>query len=275
MSLRKILRGLTPPALTEFYRRARGDFNSPWEGAYKHYRDVPVSGGGYESEAVVAAMAEHTRKLRETLAAGSEPCEEDGDNILLPLLAAGSAEGRPVRILDFGGGMGEGYLRLKAAMAGPVEYHIVELERNCAEGRRLFEGAGDIFFHNALPPGLEKVDIVHINSALQYIEDYAGLLGRLADYRPLYILLVRLSAVEVPTFAAMQKNLEGTRLPYWFFELGEIIRFLGGKGYRLVYKKAAAKKYPQDGLPPWQRLPCGRMSNLLFSRAGAGTGSGN
>jgi len=272
VSFRKILRGLTPPALTEFYRRARGDFDSPWEGVYKNYRDVPVSGGGYESAAVVAAMAEHTRKLKETLAAGLEPCEEfDGDNSLLPLLAAGSAEGRPVRILDFGGGMGEGYLRLKAVMAGPVEYHIVELESNCAEGRKLFEGAGDIFFHEALPPGLEKVDIVHINSALQYIEDYAGLLGRLADYRPLHILLVRLSAVEVPTFAAMQKNLEGTRLPYWFFELGEISRLLEKKGYRLVYKKPAAKKYPQDGLPPGQRLPGGRMSNLLFSRA-AGQG---
>lgn len=271
MSLRKILRGLTPPALTEFYRRARGDFNSPWEGVYKNYRDVPASGGGYESETVVSAMAEHTRKLKETLAAGLEPVEEfDGDNLLLPLLAAGAAAERPVRILDFGGGMGEGYLRLKAAMAGPVEYHIVELERNCAGGRRLFEGAGDIFFHTAFPAEPENVDIAHINSALQYIEDYAGLLARLAAYKPRYILLARLSAVESPTFAALQKNLEGTTLPYWFFNTGEIVQFLAAKGYRLAYKKPAAKQYPQDGLPPGHRLPGGRMSNLLFSRAGAG-----
>lgn len=269
MSLRKILSGLTPPALTEFYRRSRGDFDSPWEGVYKHYRDVPASGGGYESGVVVSAMAEHTRKLKETLAAGLEPEEEfDGDNLPLPLLAACASEGSPVRILDFGGGMGEGYLRLKAAMTGPVEYHIVELELNCAEGRRLFEGAGDIFFHAALPKEMAGVDIAHINSALQYIEDYAGLLGRLADYKPRYILLARLSAVESETFASMQKNLEGTTLPYWFFNTGEIVQLLASKGYRLAYKKPSAKKYPQDGLPPDYRLPGGRMSNLLFSRSG-------
>lgn len=267
MTVRGILRGVAPPALVEFYRRARGDFRSPWEGVYERYRDVPASGGGYESETVLADMAEHTRKLKETLAAGSVPCEErGGDDSLLPLLAA-AAEGHPVRILDFGGGMGEGYLRLKAAVTAPVEYHIVELERTCAEGRKLFEGTGDIFFHTALPAELKNPDIVHINSALQYVEDYAGLLGRLAGYGPRHILLVRFSAVEVPTFAALQKNLEGTTLPYWFFNTGEITGLLAARGYGLAYKNPAAKPYAQDGLPREYRLPGGRMSNLLFSRA--------
>ncbi|MDD5209312.1 MAG: methyltransferase, TIGR04325 family [Elusimicrobiales bacterium] len=268
MSIRNILSGLTPPALTGFYRRARGDFRSPWEGVYKNYRDVPASGSGYSADAVLAAMAEHTRKLKEALASGSGSSGEySGDNLLLPFLAAAVSAGGPVRILDFGGGMGEGYLRLKAALTVPVDYHVVELERTCAEGRSLFRDAGDIFFHEALPQGLENVDIVHINSALQYIEDYAGLLGRLAACAPRYILLVRFSAVEIPTFAALQKNLEGTKLPYWFFNSREIIQLLAGKDYRLVYKEPAAKSYPQDDIPAEYRLPGGRMSNLLFSRA--------
>ena len=268
MSLRKILRGLTPPALTEFYRRARGDFESPWEGVYKHYRDVPASGGDYAGDAILTAMAEHTRKLKENLAAGADPGEDcGGDNLLLPLLAAASTS-RPVKILDFGGGLGDGYLCLKAAMAGPVEYHIVELDRTCAEGRRLFTGAGDIVFHDALPRDLKNADIVHINSALQYIEDYKGLLEQLSDYRPRHILLVRLAAGEIPTFATMQKNFAGTKLPHWFFNIGEITQLLAARGYRLVYKRPAARSYAQDGLPPEYRLPEGRMSNLLFSRVG-------
>lgn len=269
MSIREILRGLTPPALTEFYRRARGDFRSTWEGVYKHYRDVPASLGGYESDDVVNAMAKYTRALKETLSVGREPEENcGGDNLLLPLLAGvTAAPGRPVKILDFGGGMGEGYLRLKAAVPGPVEYHIIELERTCAYGRRLFEGTSDIFFHNALPHGLEKVDIVYVNSALQYIEDYTGLLGRLSDYRPKHILLVRLSVVEIPTFASMQKYLKEKRLPHWFFSSREIIQFLAAKEYRLVYKKPAARRYAQDKLPQEHRLPGGRMCNLLFSHA--------
>lgn len=216
-------------------------------------------------------MAKYTRALKETLSTGREPegnC--DGDNLLLPLLAgATSAPGRPVKILDFGGGMGEGYLCLKAAVPVPVEYHVVELQRTCAVGRRLFEGAGDIFFHSALPQGLGKVDIVCVNSALQYVEDYFGLLGSLADYRPRHILLARLSAVEIPTFAAMQKYLKEKRLPHWFFNSGEIIRFLTAREYRLVYKKPAARRYSQDKLPPEYRLPGGRMCNLLFSRDGS------
>lgn len=268
MSLRKILRGLTPPALTEFYRRARGDFDSPWEGVYKHYRDVPASGVGYKNAAVVSAMLDHTRKIKEDLATGSglvEVCGED--NLLFPLLGAAASTGQPLKILDFGGGLGEGYLCLKAAMAGPVEYHIVELERTCVDGRRLFEGAGDIFFHDTTPQGLEKVDIVHINSALQYIEDYRGLLKRLADYRPRYILLVRLSAGDFPTFATVQRNFKGMRIPHWFFNIKEITQILAAQGYRLVYKKPAARSYSQDSLPPEYRLSGGRMSNLLFSRA--------
>lgn len=268
MSLRKILRGLTPPALTEFYRRARGDFDSPWEGVYKNYRDVPASGVGYEDAAVVSAMLAHTRKTKEDLAAGSDPGEVcGGDNLLLPLLAAAAASEQPLKILDFGGGLGEGYLCLKAAMTGAVEYHIVELERTCVDGRRLFEGAGDIFFHDTPPQGLEKVDILHINSALQYIEDYQGLLKRLTDYSPRHILLVRLSAGEFPTFATVQRNFKGMMIPHWFFSIKEITQILAARGYRLVYKKPAARSYSQDSLPPEYRLSGGRMSNLLFSRA--------
>lgn len=267
MKIRKIISGLTPPALAALYRRARGDFRSPWEGVYKSYREVPASDEGHENESVVGVMAKHARVLKEALAGSSEPGKEyPGENHLLPLLAGAVARGRPVKIIDFGGGLGTGYLHLKAAAALEIEYHVVELGRTCAEGRRMFEGTDDIFFHEELPAGLQNVDIVNINSALQYVEDYAGLLKKLAAYKPGHILLVRLPAGEIPTFAAMQTYVEGKKLPHWFFNIGEIIQLLAAPGYRMVYRRPAVKRYELDNFPEKYRLRDGCMCNLLFSR---------
>ena len=139
MTIGDILRGMTPPALTAFYRKVCGNFNSPWKGVYKQYRDVPTSGTFFDS-AFIVSMAEHTRSLKEALAGGPQSGTDcEGDKLLLPLLAGAVAAGRPVKIIDFGGGLGESYLWLKAAMTESVEYHVVELERTCAEGRRIFE----------------------------------------------------------------------------------------------------------------------------------------
>jgi len=267
------LKRFVPPVVADFYRYirdARSSRRHIWKGIYQHYRDVPTTGLGYNSERLaedtftytkhVLALAERYRTI---------PIEAVGEHALLPLVVALIRKNSvPVRILDFGGGMGIAYIHLRSSVVGDgdaVDYHIVENAVVCKLGARLFGGERCIHFHSALTPELSGLDIVYMSSAIQYIEDYAGLLKRLCAYQPQYFLFVKLSAGDIPTYATAQMNLPGTTVPYWFVSVNEIIQILSAEGYILAFKSALEREYNQDNFPPSHRL--GRACNLLFVRA--------
>jgi putative methyltransferase (TIGR04325 family) len=195
------------------------------------------------------------------------PTEVVGEHILLPLLASVLYEKQyKLDILDFGGGAGIAYLQLLNSIPrhSNVNYHIVELDRICKTGSQLFLGDERIHFHPALPEHLPDLDILHMNSSLQYIEDYVGLLNRLCTYEPKYFLFVRLSAGDIPTYATAQKNMPGEPIPYWFLNVDELIEIMLQNKYFLIFKSALEQEYNQDNFPEEYRL--GRTANLLFAR---------
>src|SRR6267143_968868 len=129
--------------------------------------DGPPGGG-------IAPRAAHDRALLGVL--GALVCRERGR----------------VRVLDFGGGLGLDYLHLVASLgaACAVDYHIVETPEICREAGGLYPGDAAVRFHTALPADLAEVDVATINTALQYVDDWAALLRALCAYRPRYVLLV-------------------------------------------------------------------------------------
>jgi len=187
-------------------------------------------------------------------------------NGLLPLVAALSKENkRPLRILDFGGGMGVGFLSMIKCLPAQTgfEFHIVEDEESCSACSKMFRDFSNLHFHSSLPATLADVDIVHLCSALQYIEDYQALLGELAKLRPKYVFLVSLQAGNNPTFASAQLNFEdGSVVPCWFFNLNEIIQLMNENGYELFYKSDTDRKYDMSNFD--ERFRVSRYCNLLF-----------
>ena len=268
--MRPVLHALAPPLLRGLVARVCGGHAEPiWEGVFRSFRDVPARGAAFAGEAWVDTARAHAAELLETLRrTGTIPGAEVEGHDLLPVLAAlVQRAGHTVTVLDFGGGLGFGYLHLLAGLTSRdgLDYWIVETPRLCEAGRALFADDSRVHFGESLPEGSPRPDIVYVNSALQYVEDWKGLLAALCASGPQYCLLARLAAGNVPTFATAQRNHPGTVIPYWFLNEAELVDVMAGAGYLLLSRGVLARVYDQDNLPPGYRL--GRMCNLLFARA--------
>ena len=263
--LRQLLKLFVPPVLVDL---ARGRLNLPpsytWEGVYPHRRAVPVEHPSYDHEARIGEMAALSRELLAQVRAGQRP---GGWHDTLSLVAATvSADTGKLRVVDFGGAMGTGFIQLLATLpkTTALEYHIVDLPGMCAAGLEVFAGESRIHFHTALAEVPVEPDIVYVNSVLQYIDDYAGQLRALAALRAPRLLLARTATGDFPTFATRQLNLPGQVLAYWFLKRSEVLGLLVDAGYRLVFENLCDRDYDQTNFPATHRI--GRMRNLLFAR---------
>lgn len=270
MRVRRLLVNIVPPILVDGYRalRDRRHLGPIWKGVYPHFRDVATFGPGFDGDRWVTrsyALAKIlTQWFRQKPAI---PHWVRGRHMLLPFLVASfRPERRGVTVLDVGGGMGIDYLHLRSSIraGADVEYHIVESARICEGGSRLFAEDPRVHFHVSLPQGVDRVDIAYVNNTLQFVEDYAGLLRALCAYRPQYLLLVNLTAGDIPTYATAQRNVKGSVIAAWFFNVDEIIKLMVEEGYRLSFKAASDEEWRQDNFPAAYRL--GRPCHLLFSR---------
>jgi len=243
-----------------------------WEGVYQSFKEVPTKGEGFQSETWKANALE---RISELINRASSPATVPPVVVykasLLPFLSAlVYAKNGAVRILDFGGGVGFTYVPVIAAMpdASRVEYNVVDTPNICEIGEQVFSEDCRIHFSASLPEELEKVDIVHLGSSLQYIEGWRALLERLARYRPDYFLFTDLIAGDIPTYITAQ-NYYSSKIPYWFFNIHEVIEALASIHYRLLFKSTYVNTYlgveqkcPQENFPEELRL--GDTSALLF-----------
>ncbi len=234
-----------------------------WEGVYPRLCDVPARGEGFAGNTWLEMTRAYTRgALEASTGLLPEPAGEE-HTWLVALVATLLAGKENLRVLDFGGGMGISYAALRAGVvrSDRIDYHVVEGPEVCDAGRALFGAEAGIHFHTEIPE-IEKVDLLFSCSALQYVEDYRGLIRRLCMLRPRYVFLAKLPAGEVRTFATAQQNVPGSTIPYWFLDVREIVEVLASEGYTLEAKGRFAQAYDQTSLPAERRIP--RMCNLLF-----------
>lgn len=246
-----------------------------WEGVYPHMDQAPECGSGFAGplwmERTRAKVGEELRLFREN---GEIPDSAKYRQYVLPVVAALVGHGRDrLSILDFGGGMGTGYLALMADMAevNKVDFHVVEMASVCQAGRELFAGGPAPHFHETLPEQPATMDIVHCGSVLQYINDWRGLLSRLAQFRPSHMVLSDLMAGDIDTFATVQ-NYYGDTIPHWFWNVNDVIDTVHALGYRLLFKAPYVGVFlgeqgplPMDNFPPERRLR--HACHLVFAQA--------
>ena len=256
--------------LSGLFRTSTPESNRPnWRGVYQQFADVPTLGSGFDDHAWASDTRRLTeRALRECSIPNRLPLVED-DNTLLPVLVAnilctGSSR---IKVLDFGGGMGISFVHLIASVSQPdrIEYHVIETPQVCREGAELFSNDTRIHFHSRLPDAIDGVDVVYMNSALQYIEDYRGLLRALCDLSPRFILLARCSAGNIATYATAQLTLPGKQLPYWFIDVRELVSILGECHYTPAFMARGSYSVNQMNFAEEHQI--GSTCNLLFCRA--------
>ncbi len=247
-----------------------------WEGIYNSFDECPKCGQGFESDRWVCQETDKMNKLLEAIKDNKTiPSVVNYQMSLLAVLtalvSANSSEGK-VSILDFGGGAGSEYVSVTTGCVGEVvvDYHIVDSKNICQAGKKCFKDDRQIHFYDHLPGEIQSVDIVHLCSSLQYIEDWKGLLQDLARYNPQYVLLVDVPAGDIPTYATVQNYYE-SKISYWFFNVNDIISTMSLIHFKLLFRYSYAGSYlgkeqpmPQDNFPAEYRV--GDSCNLLFNR---------
>jgi putative methyltransferase (TIGR04325 family) len=256
---------MDPPILVDWYctfKHGKPYQGYIWEGIYQNYRDVPVSGEGFDSETWISTTYAYTEALLNNKSLGGT-----GEYAMLPLLTSLVRNNLGyLTILDFGGGMGIQYIHLTRSLpeVHVLQYHVVEGQRVCEPGSKLFAGNSRVHFCASLPKDLPQVDIVFIRSVLQYIDDYKGLLSQLVEYRPQFFLFVDLAAGKNPTYETAQNNVRGSVIPYQFINVREILELMAGLGYKLIFHGLQDRELDQSNFPEAYRL--GHACNLLFAR---------
>lgn len=264
MDLKAIIRKITPPILLDLYRRRRTTYL--WEGVYPDFRTVATIGESRRNESWRRLALKATLKAGLCTTTPTEVLPEYAFFSILAAMVCRLNRGR-LRVLDFGGGLGISYAHLVSSLVAcpGIDYHVIELRWACREGCRLFEQDGRIHFHHSPPDKLPNVDIVLVKNALEYVDDYAGVLKTLCAYRATWFLFLELFAGDFPTYASAQLNMPGTVMPCWFTNANEIIGIMEQCGHALILEGVMDERVNQDNFPEEFRLPTGRPSMMLFA----------
>ena len=246
-----------------------------WEGIYQDIHEVKAVGNVFNSDTWV----NHSKvKVEKYLATKNESDEIPPIPLRptsLPLVAAMVRKNQKgsQKIIDFGGGLGFSYLSFiqSCRQATDYEYHIIESPEICKAGEEILSGYPNLFFHPDIQDlAFEKAAIIYMNSVLQYITDWKSLLSHLLGLKPKVFLMDDVPAGEIPTFATAQNYYE-SKLPYWFFNVNEIITFFESYDYTLDYKSkffstvlGKIQELPMSNFPPEYQLA--HTSTLLFLR---------
>jgi len=171
--------------------------------------------------------------------------------------------GEKLKVLDYGGGFGIGYMVLKESMENyinSVEYNIVEVSEVCKQGVKLFN-SNEVFYNETLIPG-ESFDIIHASSVLQYIDDWKGLLLKFSSFEPKYILLSDIFAGEINPFVTLQ-NYYDSRIPHWFLNFNDIINYFSSIGYELIMKSyVSSKRLKSEDILPMDNFHIDNRLNM-------------
>jgi putative methyltransferase (TIGR04325 family) len=240
-----------------------------WDGIYERFDQVPVVGQGFASSEWLDDMEHYTRSAVMAIESGALIPENVAPyHALLASLVASFdiSSNRPVRVLDFGGGMGIGFANVRRCTSSELDwdYVVVDNKESCARGRQLLKNFPSVTFTTKLPEESTAVDIAVLSSVLQFVENYEELLTNISRFRPTLWLFTFLPAGGIPTFVSAQRNVPGSILPAWFFNVGALTKKIEALGYRLVFKSALDRVFDMSNFPSTHQLP--RQCNLLFRR---------
>jgi putative methyltransferase (TIGR04325 family) len=242
-----------------------------WEGIYDRFSDVPIKSDDLTNKQWTDGLR---KKVGQELKNGSSFLAYNA-SLLAPTVAVLKSELRAskLRVIDFGGGLGATYVQMVDSLvdAEYLEYHVIELENISDFGAQEFINDHKITFHSA-PPELNDVDIIHVGSTLQYLDDWRGAIESLAAYTPKYWLYTDLTAGEISTYVSVQRYYD-LRIPVWFFNIHEVISEMTQYRFSLLLNTrfngailGKTEGCPQENFPVNYRL--GYSRNLLFVRDG-------
>lgn len=248
---------------------------SVWEGVYQSFKEA---GGDYDAFDTDIWIDKQKEKIQSSLKALEDPRIASHTNTSkdypLPLIVSVLlAQQKNLSILDFGGGMGAQYLELISKVPkakDDVTYYIVDGKKTLENIPADMKCFSNLSFHESLEDITQKVDILHIGSTLQYIENWKSLLNFLTEkFEAMYFVFSDLLAGDVPTFVSHQIFYD-KKIPHIILNLEEFIDFFNKNlSFQLFYKTKYIHNilgqegiFPNHGLPEHNRID--RAINAVF-----------
>ena len=191
---------------------------------------------------------------------------DSAERTIMHLVALRAAWGRDcLKVIELGGGAGHYYCFFKEVLPPDVtvDYHITELPKMCAAGRRLNP---DVTFHeNIIPEGV--FDLAICASSLQYIREWERPLLRLASSAFLYLGRTPITDGEAFT---VRQNISGMEPLVFEVQSAHVLRScVESLGYTRIHAFVSNPPLDLDNAPSEVYY-----ANWLFKSRCNGSGSG-
>ena len=245
-----------------------------WEGVFADFYNAEkfADGFGFSGETYNTRAFDAAKECLLSLEKNEPiPFFHKQRSVLLPPIVAMMLNNQSqLNILDFGGGLGIGWMTLKESITNAKEkinYTILELPAICKQGKELHND--EINFIDTLP-NTNEFQIIHSSSAIQYIEDWQNLIKRLCSFNAKHILMSDVFAGDFETFVTLQ-NYYNNKIPHWFFKFTDFIKAFNENGYLLDMSSfVSAKRLNYDDELPMNnfedKYKLKYTSHMLFSK---------
>ena len=214
------------------------DFKGPiWDGIFDCFEKVQKENLGFEEKAHISLYVKQAKTDINSYLGNENaippfnrrPCS------LSMLIAAAYSSDTPLQILDFGGGTGLMYLSVVHETSNKIDYTIIENTGICEAANELFKDNSHIRFLVQIPDNIE-IDILYVNSVMQYIGNWKEVISKLCEVSSEYILFDDLYAGDIPNFISTQKYYESL-IPHRFFNVESFIEEVEKHNYQLQLKQ--------------------------------------
>ncbi len=218
------------------------------------------------------------KELEEAIADSEKSNQPLMNSLLIPCLLVNllTAQRRNCKILDFGGGTGIVYFQLRHHFTyrDSVTWIVTDNNRLIRLGEQ-YKGVGDKIYFSETIPDQSNVDVIFINTALQYVADWRYLLAELVKLCPEFFILTRLIAGDIKTYFSRQNNIPGGKTPSLFLSQHELIGFFVDYGFELIHSSHAGEdtwsSIHYEHVPHSEQIE--NTMNLVFKRKGFGLGN--
>jgi putative methyltransferase (TIGR04325 family) len=244
-----------------------------WEGVYRNFKETGISTHGFvgdiwykkQVDKIKSYIADSQQVINALTISKDYPLE-----VLASLLLA---QQQAVKVLDFGGGMGEYYFKTCAKIPdgkSQVHFDVVESKKTLEHLPEEIKRFSNLRFFESLP-STENYHVVHFGSVMQYVESWQELIRKISSATSAeYLVFSDLLCGEIPTFVTKQKYYEQS-IPVNWYNYSDFVSYVESIGFSLCYKShfeveiLGSKTLAElSNLPEDHKLHLSR--NLIFKR---------
>jgi putative methyltransferase (TIGR04325 family) len=245
MTLKDMIRLVTPPVFIHLAKRLRGNRSTGaygLSGDYRSWDEAKAASTGYDSEIILEKTKAALLKVKN----GEAVYERDSvlfDKVqyswplLAGLLHVAAHSGGRLNVLDFGGSLGSTYFQNRLFLRGlrEVRWNIVEQPHYVKAGKEYFED-GQLKFYTSVNECLaeSRPNVAVLSSVLQYLESPYGVLAALLQSPCDIVIIDRTPFWERERdkicMEVVHASVYDARIPTWVFSLEKFRGFMESHG---------------------------------------------